>query len=193
MIQSQVKWQAVIIGVVLGAGGYNTVANVTLTAQVRTGAATNGETGHYGLGAGGISQDNLFTHCALQTIFVHNLSVGAFADRAVRPSRGGALRKSVHRHPDLAERGRSFLLWWKPGRRAELRSPDDPMEHPVCKQLVPPLLPHRKISADQHCRHRGMGYTEHPDGCLDRVKARADHTASESLRGAAYPAVGESG
>lgn len=68
------------IGVVLGAGGYNTVANVTLKAQARTGAATNGETGHYGLGAGGISQDNLFTHCALQTIFVHNLSVGAFAN-----------------------------------------------------------------------------------------------------------------
>ncbi len=68
------------IGVVIGAGGYNTVANVTLKAKARTDATANHETGHYGFGIGGISQDNLVAHCTLQTTFVHNLSVGAFAN-----------------------------------------------------------------------------------------------------------------
>jgi len=42
------------IGVVIGAGGYNTAANVTLKANTRIGAATNRETGHYGTDSGSV-------------------------------------------------------------------------------------------------------------------------------------------
>jgi len=66
------------IGVVIMAGGHNTVSGVTLKARWRAGGKT-GETGHYGFGVSGHAQDNLVEDSTLLTTFVHNLSVNSFA------------------------------------------------------------------------------------------------------------------
>ena len=74
------------IGVVVHGGGRNEVTGVTLKTRWRTGAQTAGETGHYGLVATSHAQDSLFEDCRLETMFVHNLSVNAFANGNVYSS-----------------------------------------------------------------------------------------------------------
>ena len=64
-------------------GGYNTISGIILRTRVRSPILTDNvyATGHYALSAGGsLSQDNLFVDSKLETVFVHNLSVGAFAN-----------------------------------------------------------------------------------------------------------------
>ena len=158
------------MGVIVGAGGYNTVTNVTLQAKARTGAATNGGTGHYGFVAYSLAQDNLFTRCAIQTTFVHNMSVNAFANGNVYSGlttktgrfdhhgatpyenlfasltdawRFAGLTELLHRHPDYGECGRLFPVWRKPGGRAQRWGQDDVLEHPLPQQIVPPERSHQ--------------------------------------------------
>jgi len=73
-------------GIVISGGGYNTVADVTLKTRWRTGEKTSGETGHFGFCVTSLTQDNLITDCQVQTTFVHNLSVNAFANGNVYAS-----------------------------------------------------------------------------------------------------------
>jgi hypothetical protein len=64
-------------------GGSNTISGVTLGTRGRSPMLTDGvrATGHYGLSAGGtLAQDNLFVDSKLETVFVHNLSIAAFAN-----------------------------------------------------------------------------------------------------------------
>jgi len=64
-------------------GGYNTVSGILLRTRARSPILTDDvyATGHYALSAGGsLAQDNLFVDSKLETVFVHNLSVGAFAN-----------------------------------------------------------------------------------------------------------------
>jgi hypothetical protein len=65
------------------AGGYNTISGIILRTRARSPIFTDNvyATGHYALSAGGPrAQDNLFVDAKLETVFVHNLSVGAFAN-----------------------------------------------------------------------------------------------------------------
>jgi hypothetical protein len=63
-------------------GGYNTISGIVLRTRSRSPIFTDNvyATGHYALSAGGpLAQDNLFVDSKLETVFVHNLSVGTFA------------------------------------------------------------------------------------------------------------------
>jgi hypothetical protein len=73
----------------------NTISGITLKTSLRKPILTDNvhATGHYGFSTGGPdSQDNLFVNGSIDTVFVHNMSVGAFTNgnvysRILRPSR----------------------------------------------------------------------------------------------------------
>lgn len=113
-------------------GGYNTISGVQLRAALRLPLSTANvfATGHYGVSVTSRrSQDNLIENSVVETVFVHNLSVGNFANgnvfsgiRSAVPHfdhHGAGAYENLYTEISLSDSGQNLFL--SGGRR-----PDEP-------------------------------------------------------------------